>query len=81
MLLIYKMPRNHLGNCYVNYSEPIDLNTFVNENKDLKFKDRAMKLTKDLLYYQLQQQPITKNSVISASILMHQKPVISIRKI
>jgi len=49
MLLIYKMPRNKLGNCYVKYSEPIDLNTFVNQNKDLKFQDRAMKLTKDLL--------------------------------
>lgn len=40
-----------------------------------------MKLTKQFLEFQLQSQPITKNSIISASLLFHKKPVISIRKI
>ena len=46
------MPRNKLGNVYVNYSEPIDLDQFVEQNKKVSFYNQALCLTKNLYQFQ-----------------------------
>ena len=50
--IIYQMPRNKLGNVYVNYSEPIDLDQFVEQNKKVSFYNQALCLTKNLYQFQ-----------------------------
>ena len=43
---IYKKPRNQMGNIYIRYSDPIDMDNFTEENRKLSFRELAMKLTK-----------------------------------
>jgi glycerol-3-phosphate O-acyltransferase len=48
---IFTMPKNKLGKVFVKYADPIDLDSYVEENKSKypRFNDMALKLTKDLI--------------------------------
>ena len=48
---IFTMPKNKLGKVFIKYADPIDLDSYVEENKSNypRFNDMALKLTKDLI--------------------------------
>lgn len=50
---LYTYPKHKLGKVFVKYDEPIDLDTYVEQNKTQfpRFSDMALKLTKDLTNY------------------------------
>ena len=78
-----------MGQMYVTYGEPLDLDQFVQNFKSqqqpsqtkLDFQGLAMKLTHDLYRIQQRQQPVTMNSMIAASLMLHQKDKISFKSI
>lgn len=41
-----------MGNVYLRYSDPIDLDNFTEVNRKLNFRELSMKLTKQLLQFQ-----------------------------
>ena len=47
----------------------------------MKFNKLALQLTRDLYKIHQKEQPITKNSIISAALLFNQKPTLSFRKL
>lgn len=51
---LFSMPKNKLGKVFVKYADPIDLDSYVEQNRTKfpQFNDMALKLTKDLIIYQ-----------------------------
>lgn len=74
-------PKNKLGKVFVKYSDPIDLREYREVHKKKSFNEMAMQLTQSLYEFQCREQPITKNSIICSVLLLHQKPVISMKKL
>ena len=80
---ITSLPPNKVGKVFIKYSEPIDLEHYLSQNKleTTNFNEVALKLTNDLYEFQFSEQPITKSTIVSSILLFSQKPVISIKKI
>ena len=72
---IYQRKENQMGNIYVKYLSPININTFVQKHypEGIKtpelFKKAAIELTECLLKVQEEQTPVNLNSIIAACIL------------
>jgi hypothetical protein len=75
------MPTGKLGKTFVKYGDAILLNDYYKQHSGSTFKNVTFQLSKELTLYQLQEQPIFNNSIISAIILHHSKPTISFKKI
>jgi hypothetical protein len=75
------MPTGKLGKTFVKYGDAVRLNDYIDKNQGSTFKNITFQLSKELTLYQLQEQPIFNNSMISAIILHHSKPTISFKKI
>jgi glycerol-3-phosphate O-acyltransferase len=78
---IYKMPSGKLGKIFVKYQEPIDINEYMNENSKLRFDEQAFKLTKLLYSRHEKEMAVSQNSMVSASMLFHPKPELSLKKL
>jgi len=90
MSKIMTMKKGQMGKVFVKYGDAIDIHDYVNNyietnhsNPDSKvnFKKLSMRLTEDLYIKQIQEQPITQNSLIASSILFHKKKEISFKHI
>ena len=68
-----------LGNVFVKYEEPIDLNKYMEEGSD--FDSIAMRLTQDLYQIQQKNQPITMNAMICSSLLYQNQQELSFKNI
>jgi glycerol-3-phosphate O-acyltransferase len=81
--VVTSLPQNKIGKVFIKYSEPIDLEQYLEQNRKSSpnFNDMALKLTKNLYEYQYKEQPITKNTIVSSILLFHKKPYITIKKI
>lgn len=79
--LVYSMPTGKLGKIFVKYGDAVQLNTYLEKNSGSTFRNLTYKLSKEFTLYQLKEQPIFNNSMISAIILHHSKPTISFKKI
>jgi glycerol-3-phosphate O-acyltransferase len=90
MQKIMTMKQGHMGKVFVKYGEAIDIHDYVNnyisvnhssQNSRLDFEKLSMKLTEDLYINQMQEQPITQNSLIASSILFHPNKTMSFKHI
>lgn len=78
---IYQMPSNTLGKIFVKYQEPIEVRSFIAQNQQMTFEEKAFKLTTLLYKLHQKESPITHNTLVSASILFNQRPEVSFKKI
>ena len=72
-----------LGKIIVKYSQPIDLQTFVNSNPSLTLEDLSLKLSTQLYHIQMREQNLNINQFVSSSIFYSQNDEVefsSIRK-
>lgn len=89
MQRIFSNRKQKLGKCIVRHSEPIDLDTYINDYFALKgtahcenpleqknyheFEALSMQLTKDLYIIQQKEQPIMMNAVLSSCFMFSQR--------
>ena len=70
---IFSMRQGKLGKVFVKFCEPINLNEYVEQHKQLSQPDLQLKLTRDLYFIQKREHPITMNSLVVSSIMHHPK--------
>lgn len=81
---IYSTKENSLGDIYVKYLEPIDLERFLGGDIKRKlnqenFEVTAQRLTTYLMELQQHESPVTLNSLISSQLLLEKNPSVQMR--
>lgn len=74
------MRKGKLGKIFVKYAEPIDLNAYIEKHQNPQ-EDLALKLTRDLYRIQQEEQPITMNSLIAATLMYYPREEIRFKDI
>ena len=87
MRQMFFTPENSLGECFVKYLEPIDLENYITKaigsptiGQD-NFEVAAQRLSRDLLKVQQQNTPTTLNTIISSVLLQENKDTMLMSKL